>query len=1444
MNQYHIYEAIGRGKHSVVYKGRKKKTIQYYAIKSVDKSQKSKVLQEVRTLHSLDHENVLKFHAWYETSNHLWLILEYCVGGDLLTLLRQDTRLPEESIHDFARDLLCDFGLARRLSDIAKSSVQQLPQAKRGTPCYMAPELFQEGGVHSFMSDLWALGCVMYECAAGRPPFVSSSFAQLVKAVLTEPPPQLPGKPHRDFEDLVMRLLMKDPCERMGWDELRDHPFWRTKYKILPLPLQPALENFLRQRGRREDGGVGCVRASIMAKVGADGLDLGLRDGQYGDENSMGARDPGSAGKGTVGDRQAMAEKTDSGTNASVRAHGGAGGQPNSAAGVTVLRLSKIVRSNMRREAEGEAYRQGGVRGSGDHDVTLANNDVELDFAEAAEEEACEEEEEESGSTGAGTPGQLAREDSGGTLSPRERRGTGDSGGSAERENGDSARVVGEDGKSDESTDPFKSGASRPDASAGVSGAGVGRKAPRGAGVAADDRERRVSGAGNANGTVKRNSDDDGRTGNDGGVPSKAGLVSLSDVMWHALDSSVKPIVLNRRIEKLQEPTFELRALPVDALSAANVVALQTDQVQLHEFLKAIMGSISGATQAQEKINTLSYLETLCVDTDAANVLINSPLMSFLVKMLRSMKQPLVRIKLVSVMGLLIRHATVIEDEFVGSGAVPMLTDVLRDKQDRVRRRAMAALGELLFYIATQHASHQDISSKAENGSGSAGASRDGMSSLVWQVPNSTIALVASMLRKGEDETTQHYAVKTIENIASQSGEWGVKFATVDVVLNLVHIMLTSKLEHLRTTAGSTVVRLVRRNPALLPYVMDKLGVKILVRGLAESTSRSQQVYVCLMNLLLAGPPAVGKHVTALADEKSLVSNVVTMLEHSADVLRGKALVLAMLLSKANLRWLMALCNAKMVLAIERLARDKDAYVQLCVQALVQTVASLVPALMDQISFDIDRLGNRQRPTSAGGSAASSLVRPSSALGGGGAGGLGTTAGAGYASRGPIMLFSVLLHLVTSQTFRGRVVDQGLLTQLAGYLRRLETLSFQGQDEFLNMILHVLEALSQHTGILLEHRDTFVAYVLPRLASMYSKSGNGDTRCLCLKIFADILGLYIEDLAAKASGAGNGHPTAARALSAVAASGSVSGSSVEKARIDSMVTQHFLPLYPSLLQDEDPMPLYAQKLLITLLEHSCVSIGDVLRLRIVPRLFDFILADLNNVNKHAMKLCVLLAASMEIETRLLSEMRIVRKLGGLLEDVVEKGHDEHVAPILSICRSLMERHLQAVQSSRGAGSGTGVGVVGVADITEFGRSAEVFLELTGSYEASVADPAGECVLWFARAVPRVATAALLVNVGKLSKVLETVSTAHVQPLLSKLQRCLLLALAVCCREHRAVLANAREFGSSVPSITIAPQTEFALLEGILLRLRKCSNVGVMEAATEAVAELQLMLRRA
>jgi len=57
-------------------------------------------------MYNLSHENVLKFINWYETSKHIWLIVEYCTGSDLLQLLRQDKRLPEASISTFGRDIL------------------------------------------------------------------------------------------------------------------------------------------------------------------------------------------------------------------------------------------------------------------------------------------------------------------------------------------------------------------------------------------------------------------------------------------------------------------------------------------------------------------------------------------------------------------------------------------------------------------------------------------------------------------------------------------------------------------------------------------------------------------------------------------------------------------------------------------------------------------------------------------------------------------------------------------------------------------------------------------------------------------------------------------------------------------------------------------------------------------------------------------------------------------------------------------------------------------------------------------------------------------------------------------------------------------------------------------------------------------------------------------
>ena len=273
MNNYHISE-IGRSKNSVVYKGRVKKSIEYLAIKSCEKQYKPKIMNEVRILESLSHENIVQFHAFHKTRNHLWIVLEYCPGGDILSLIDQDKQLPEPVIREFGLHImdglfylhskgiiyadlkpsnilfneygvlkLCDFGLAKLIID------SQSEENKKGTPYYMAPELFEEGGVYSFYSDLWSFGCVLYELAVGTPPFISSTFKDLKEQIISADTPVIPTA-SAAFNDLISGLLQKDPSKRIGWEELLWHEFWEGKRMIqVNLPEHECYELYLQERG-------------------------------------------------------------------------------------------------------------------------------------------------------------------------------------------------------------------------------------------------------------------------------------------------------------------------------------------------------------------------------------------------------------------------------------------------------------------------------------------------------------------------------------------------------------------------------------------------------------------------------------------------------------------------------------------------------------------------------------------------------------------------------------------------------------------------------------------------------------------------------------------------------------------------------------------------------------------------------------------------------------------------------------------------------------------------------------------------------------------------------------------------------------------------------------------------------------------------------------------
>eukprot|EP00930_Biecheleria_cincta_P059821 TRINITY_DN45543_c0_g1_i1.p1 TRINITY_DN45543_c0_g1~~TRINITY_DN45543_c0_g1_i1.p1 ORF type:complete len:655 (-),score=107.13 TRINITY_DN45543_c0_g1_i1:8-1948(-) len=215
-------------------------------------------LQEVEVLRRLQHPNVVRHHlSWLHRGGSspngaeaLVNIMEYCAGGDLRDWLDQFSKngqhLPEESVlslfaqmlrgvlyihscHILHRDLktsnmlldesrqvvkIGDFGIARVLESTAAVAATML-----GTPYYMSPEVCK-GEPYREKSDMWSLGCVLYEMCVLRHAFESQSLLGLVYCIVSEHYDPIPGDRYGPaLAELVAKLLAKSADERPSAEE-------------------------------------------------------------------------------------------------------------------------------------------------------------------------------------------------------------------------------------------------------------------------------------------------------------------------------------------------------------------------------------------------------------------------------------------------------------------------------------------------------------------------------------------------------------------------------------------------------------------------------------------------------------------------------------------------------------------------------------------------------------------------------------------------------------------------------------------------------------------------------------------------------------------------------------------------------------------------------------------------------------------------------------------------------------------------------------------------------------------------------------------------------------------------------------------------------------------------------------------------------------------------
>ena len=267
MDRYKEIRVVGRGNYGTahlvkdVQTGRKL-VVKKIPLSALSEKERREAGAEIEFLSKLSHPNVVQYVTSFMEEDTLHIVTSFCNGGDLAQVIkaRREAKayMDEEAILDIFiqlamavdychsqrvmhRDLkssnvfitrknvvkLGDFGIAKVIDD-------EMNQARTvvGTPFYMSPEVC-ENKPYDFKSDVWSLGCILYELCALEHPFGASNLLAVVSKIVKEDPSPLPEIYSEDLRNLVSQLLAKDPKDRPSVKTIFKLPFIRARLEAL-----------------------------------------------------------------------------------------------------------------------------------------------------------------------------------------------------------------------------------------------------------------------------------------------------------------------------------------------------------------------------------------------------------------------------------------------------------------------------------------------------------------------------------------------------------------------------------------------------------------------------------------------------------------------------------------------------------------------------------------------------------------------------------------------------------------------------------------------------------------------------------------------------------------------------------------------------------------------------------------------------------------------------------------------------------------------------------------------------------------------------------------------------------------------------------------------------------------------------------------------------------
>ena len=781
-----IYE--NSDKSIVIYRTRKKQTIKYIAVKIYSKMRQPFYDHEYSFLKNINHPSIVNVTGAAEDKNNFYMEMEYCPSGDLshclwpnkgsnyfekiiktvsvqlllgLKTLHQNGIIhcnlkPSNIIIDeFGNVKICDF---KKALNTNKMTIQDIKRNKTAmTPCYTAPELFSENGIYSFKTDLWALGCIMYEMAIGQVPFFEERVNKLILKIINDEinfNKKQFNQYSMEFMDVLRKLLEKDPEKRPSWGEIENYPFWGLNFNNTTLSAKRRInsnpnnkyfslnnedinnnnininENNIQQKSRHESSSSSTnLHTNLNNKNDNNKLNINI-DNEY-DNNQI--------NEGDNNDKEIN------------------------------INIDNNNINNFHNDEENSNYTNSKLK----HLLNKNNsNDISMSLMKINK------------------------------LSDK-------------KEKKEVTNILND----------MAISLAKPDE-----------------------------------------------------------LPKIYNIMMHATDKNIKPIIGNKIIEPNQTQIIYNEKLipfkPIYKIEKIKELVIYPENIdELEKYLKQIYLILVGFNRDKkydELLNLLNYFETIITSKEISNNLINTLFIKLFIDFL-DINNDQIRIRSCSIIASLIRYATNMDKSLDEYNLAESLISFISDNNLKLNRIAIATLGEYLFFVSTQVEAELDQIKAGQKSN--------------WNISQESITALLFALNH-IDEKVKFYALKTIENICSLTTIAKQYFASNDDFINKIIEIINSECENpeIRTSAFNTVSHLIRHEPSLIKCFIDKMDTLSFI--IEKESQRNQQF---IINCLLFGIAQDNKYVEYINID-DLMPALINLLKTSNNIIKPKVILLLSLI--------------------------------------------------------------------------------------------------------------------------------------------------------------------------------------------------------------------------------------------------------------------------------------------------------------------------------------------------------------------------------------------------------------------------------------------------------------------------------------------------------------------------------------------------------------------